>query len=171
MDELLSPLLTTLWGRRTALGVVVLMGVLILVTLIEIPFAWQKEEQMAQPAAVNFTSNNQLLTELAKLPEQHLFGQYGLTTQTSLLPVTSLQIKLIGIIHAIPAEFSRVIISEAQQPGKIYQVGDILPSSGVKIYAITQQGVILNNGGRLEKLPLQRSALQFQGMPKSLLGE
>ena len=88
--------------------------------------------------------------------------------QSAILPVTSLQIRLIGVIKSTPDTFSRVIISESNQPGKIYSVGDSLPSSGVKIYAITAEGVILDNSGRLEKLPLQRTPLMFQGMPKSL---
>lgn len=171
-DELLSPLLTTTWGRRTSLGAMILMAVLIFATFIDMIMTWRSDFNITQTAPNSMSHNNDTINETAKLialiPERHLFGKYGIVEEASLLPVTSLQIHLVGVIKANPAKLSRVIISESSAPAKVYQVGDKLPSTGVKIYAITPDGVILDNSGRLEKLPLLRTQLEFQGMPKPL---
>ena len=98
-----------------------------------------------------------------------MFGNAA-KTDTSILPITSLQLRLIGIVHAVPENKSSVMISEANQIGKVYLVGDTLPV-GVKVDAITEDGVILENAGRLEKLPLQRMPISFQRMPDKLLRE
>lgn len=172
VDELLSPLLTTTWGRRMGQGLFILMVVLTFITFIQSLMTVRSDLKLAashKKTNEDFLLANDRLTRLiSQLPQWHLFGKYGVVEQSAILPVTSLQIRLVGVIKSTPEKYSRVIISEANQPGKIYKVGDTLPSSGVRIDAITPEGVVLNNSGRLEKLPLQRTPLQFQGMPKSL---
>ena len=172
VDELLSPLLTTEWGRRTGLGVSIGMGILAIILFVHTLFTLYSDIRLAQshtqPSGNSLQTNNQLASLITQLPEWHLFGKYGVVEQSAILPVTSLQIRLIGVIKSTPEKFSRVIISEENQPGKIYSTGDTLPSTGVRIYAITQEGVVLDNSGRLEKLPLPRPPLIFQGMPKPL---
>ncbi len=172
IDELLSPLFTTTWGRRAGWGVLIIMVVLIFIAFIQALFTWYGDIALMQSHSNQNKNtaqeNDQLAKQIAQIPEWHLFGKQG---ESTILPVTSLQIHLVGVIKATPEQFSRVIISESNQPGKIYGIGDTLPSSGVKIYAITSEGVVLDNGGRLEKLPLQRTPLIFQGMPKSLESE
>jgi type II secretory pathway component PulC len=175
IDELISPLLTTIWGRRLGLGLLLVMALLMLVTFIETLVAWRGDYYLThpvrKPAPSQANATNQLNTQIAAIPGLHIFGAYGVADRSSLLPVTSLQIKLVGIIKSAPEKLSRVLISESGQPARVYQVGDALPTTGVEISAITSDGVVLDNSGRLEKLPLQRSSLQFQGMPKSVLGE
>lgn len=172
VDELLSPLLTTAWGRRTGQGLFILLVILILLALIQMVMTLRSDIKLTQSHTNqngSFLQASDRLTRLIlQLPEWHLFGKYGVVEQSAILPVTSLQIHLVGVIKSTPEKYSRVIISESNQPGKIYKVGDTLSSSGVRIDAITPEGVVLNNSGRLEKLPLQRTPLQFQGMPKSL---
>jgi len=172
VDELLSPLLSTPWGRRAGLGVLAFMGVLILITLIETVQTWHSDfkltESHPEQHERSIQAHNLLTKLIAETPEWHLFGKYGVVEQSAILPVTSLQIRFVGIVKATPEELSRVIISESNQPGKVYKVGDKLSSYGVKIYAITPEEVVLDNAGRLEKLPLPRTPLTFQGMPKSL---
>ena len=56
---------------------------------------------------------------------------------------------------------SKAYISIDGQPSKIYQVGESLPS-GVKVYDITPNEVVLENDGNLEKLPLPREQLKFK---------
>jgi general secretion pathway protein C len=174
VEELLSPLFSNPWGRRAGLFVMVLMALLTLATLIDMAFEWRSDikltQSVANPNEVKIDHASQLQKQIAQIPEWHLFGKYGVA-ESAMLPVTSLQIRLLGVIKSSPEKLSRVIISESGQPGKIYEVGDTLPSTGVKVYSITVDGVVLDNSGRLEKLPLQRMQLQFQGMPKSLLGE
>lgn len=174
VDELLSPLLTSPWGRRAGLIAAILMSLLVFATLIDMVIEWRGDIKLAQsttnPKEMKVDTTSQLQKQIEDIPSWHLFGTYGVA-ESATLPVTSLQIHLLGVIKSSPEKLSRVIISESGQPGKIYEVGDTLPSTGVKVYAITADGVVLDNSGRLEKLPLQRTQLQFQGMPKSLLGE
>lgn len=166
-DEIIAPLLTTEWGRRAGWGVMICMAVLLFVTVIETLSTWHSDFVITrtQHGPNKSISMNELTKLITKIPDEHIFGKYG---ALSGVPVTSLQLRLIGVIKSVPEKDSRVIISESGQPGKVYQVGDIL-SSGVKIYSIAPDGVILDNGGRLEKLPLRRSPLNFQGKPKALL--
>jgi len=172
IDELLSPLFTTEWGRRTGLTAAMTMSILALVIFVHTLFTFYSDIRLTQShtrhSENSLQGNNQLAYLITQLPEWHLFGKYGVVEQSAILPVTSLQIRLIGVIKSTPEKFSRVIISEENQPGKIYSTGDTLPATGVRIYAITEEGVVLNNSGRLEKLPLPRPPLIFQGMPKPL---
>ncbi len=175
IDELLSPLLTTTWGRRAGLSMLGLMMILACIAFIHMIWTFGSDIRLARLSSnqnANRSQANDILANLiAEIPQWHLFGKYGVVKQSAILPVTRLQIRLVGVIKATPDKFSRVIISESNQPGKIYEVGDTLPTSGVKVYAIAPDGVILNNAGRLEKLPLERTPLLFQGKPKSLLGD
>ncbi len=98
---------------------------------------------------------------LSDLSSTHLFGD------ASNLPITSLQLRLLGVIKSDSDENSKVIISEANQPGKVYSKGKMLPS-GVIVYDISNEGVILKNNGRFEKLPLARSPLLFQDAPRAM---
>ena len=170
IDEILSPLLTTQWGRRAGLSLLIVMTIMTLFMVIQTIITWHSDIRLTQshpnPRPIN--TNDRLASLIAQMSEWHLYGKYGVVEQSAILPVTSLQIRLIGVIKSTPEKFSRVIISESNHSGKIYKIGDKLPSSGVTIYAITPEGVILDNSGRLEKLPLQRTPLLFQGMPKSL---
>ena len=169
LDELLSPLLANHWSRPAGLGAILVAGILFCATLIHDIIAWHSDYKLTQqqPTAVDTALKNQTLEKIINLPELHLYGQYGAANQST-IPVTSLQFHLLGIIKKTPDKYSRVIISEAGGPGKVYQIGDTL-SSGVKVYAITENSIILENAGRFEKLPLTRSPLPFQGKPKSLL--
>ncbi len=172
VDELISPLLTTTWGRRLGQGILILMVMGVLITFIQTIMTLRSDIRLTQSHSNQndkfLLANDRLAKRITQLPEWHLFGKYGVVEQSAILPVTSLQIRLVGVIKSTPEKYSRVIISESNQPGKVYKVGDTLPSSGVRIDAITPEGVVLNNSGRLEKLPLPRTPLLFQGMPKSL---
>jgi type II secretory pathway component PulC len=105
-------------------------------------------------------------TLIAALPSQHIFGWQS-NEDTDFLPITNLQLHLTGVLKDANDNSSQVIISEAGQPGKIYGVGDVL-TDGIKIYGISDDGIVLEHGGRLEKLPLDRPRLQFQDKPNSL---
>lgn len=174
-DELVSPLFTTQWGRRTGALILALMLFLIVVTFFQMIWEWRSDIKLATPTETQHNDQAQAANQLAELitqiPEWHLYGKYGVLAQTEVLPVTSLQIKLVGVIKATPDSESRVIISEENGSGKVYKKGDTLPTSGVQVYGISDDGVILDNSGRLEKLPLHRRALHFKSMPQSILGE
>ena len=174
-DELVSPLFSTQWGRRSGVMLLGFMLFLIVLMFFQMIWEWRSDVKLATLTEQQNNRQAQAESQLAELinhiPEWHLYGKYGVVSKAESLPVTSLQIKLVGVIKATPDSKSRVIISEENGPGKVYQVGDTLPSSGVKINSITKDGVILENSGRLENLPLQRKPLQFKGLPQSMLGE
>lgn len=167
LDELTAPLFVTEWGRRAGIvTVVILLSLLLLLSVTSIT-QWQKDFVLSKKSsgvlAAAHTEN--VVKLIDQIPAVHVFGKAGAQG----LPITSLQLRLLGIIKAVPNKYSRVIISEKNQPGKVYQVGDIL-SSGIRVYEINDDSVVLDNGGNLETLPLERPGLEFQGKPKSLLG-
>jgi type II secretory pathway component PulC len=167
-DEIIAPLLSTEWGRRLGWGAMLSLFLLVVIALILSLYAWHEDYLLAHrpPKPISQSvSHSEVGKLIAGIPNQHIFGKYG---AVSTLPITSLQLRLVGVIKSEPEAFSRVIISEGGKPGKVYQIGDTL-TGGVKINAITPEGVVLMNGDQLEKLPLQRAPLQFQGMPKPLL--
>lgn len=167
-DELFGPLFTTEWGRRLGWGALATVVFLIILIAILSIYHWRRDYQLAHKPmkSSEIGPQNVNVDELiASIPQDHLFGYSGATES---LPITSLQLKLVGVVKAEPEKFSRVIISEGGKSGKVYRVGDTL-TGGVKINSITEDGVILENEGRFEKLPLRRAPLQFQGMPKPLL--
>lgn len=168
-SELVAPLLNTEMGKRASFGALALGSLLFLSILINNLVDWKHDFTLvhvkANTTRKTFVSDD-IQTLITGIPGSHLFGKPG--EQNAVLPITSLQLRLLGVNKSTPENFSRVIISEAGQPGKVYKVNDML-SSGVKIQAITSYEVVLENGGRLEKLPLQRMPLAFQGLPKPLM--
>lgn len=171
-NDMVLPFLTGVWGRRLCWVLLAIVCLLFLTTLIKTPLTWYSDNKLTKTQAIvtDLPHSVQGPDLIQQIPAWHLFGNAAKPTDTSILPITSLQLRLIGIVHAVPENKSSVMISEANQVGKVYLVGDMLPV-GVKVDAITEDGVILENAGRLEKLPLQRQPLSFQQMPNELLGE
>jgi type II secretory pathway component PulC len=168
-DEITAPLFTTQWGQRAAWAALISTSLLLFYSLVSTLFSWHSDFMIGKnpPAAKTTLSVDETTKLIAAIPNQHIFGG-GL--EQGPIPITSLQLRLVGVVKSVPEQESRVIISESGRPGKVYQIGDVLPS-GVKVYSIANDGVVLENGGRLEKLPLQRTPLMFQGMPKPLMPE
>lgn len=169
-DEIIAPLFTTEWGRRASWGAMICLALALLWGVLATFSTWYSDFRLIHGASREVKSSlatDEMKKLVTQIPDQHIFGQAGVLARGATLPITSLQLRLVGVVKAVPEKFSRVIISEGGKPGKVYQVGDSL-SSGVRIYAIAPDGVVLENGGRFEKLPLQRAPLLFQGMPKSL---
>jgi len=171
-DEILAPLIATDAGRRAGWFFFGLAGLLALYALVTTPLNWYADTRLANArAAVSPLEPAQDQAALnKKISDSHLFGVGPAGQKTSSMPMTSLPLRLVGVIQSVPSTISRAIISESGETGKPYQVGDNV-SGGVTIYSISNEGVILKNSGRLEKLPLQRSPLIFQGLPKKILQE
>ncbi len=149
-----------------ALGVVVL---LLVMTLWQFMQFWRESSELSEStAAVKTLSDNRstIRLEIDRIPTMHLFGQPDQPAAN--LPGTHLELQLTGIIEAVPEKFSKVTISEAGGPARVYGIGDTLSASGVRVQAIHRDSVVLDNGGRLEKLTLQRSSLQWKSKPASL---
>jgi type II secretory pathway component PulC len=170
LEELFAPLFLTARGRQLGWAMLGLAGMLLIYTLVSMLFAWHADFVISQgQTAISSHAEDVASAEttlIAGLPAAHLFGMQA-DEDTDFLPITSLQLHLTGIIKDTEDNVSKVIISEAGQPGKIYSVGDAL-TTGIKIYSISEDGIVLEHGGRLEKLPLVRAKLQFQDKPKAL---
>lgn len=113
---------------------------------------------ISQPIAAQ-DANAELISAI---PNHHLFG-HNLAANGE-VPISSLELRVTGIVKVDSKENennSKAYISISGAPSKIYQVGDSLPD-GVKVYDITADAIILENGGHLEKLPLPRDRLRFK---------
>lgn len=170
LDDILAPLFNTDWGQRLGWTLMICMLLLCVWLIVNSFITWHGDYVLTHPSNKTEVFNlptNAVTKLIAEIPEEHIFGKYN-QVESATLPITSLQLQLVGVIKSEPEKFSRVIISEGSKPGKVYQVGDEV-SPDVKVNAIASDGVILENGGRLEKLPLQRAPLLFRGPPKSFL--
>lgn len=169
VEELLEPLFVTYRGRQVGLGMVILSGILLFSAVVGAVHAWYGDLTIMQSSAGVAThvddAANAEATLIAQIPATHLFGLAA--EDDDFLPITSLQLHLTGIIKDSADHVSKVIVSEAGQPGKVFAVGDTL-TSGIKIYSINEDGIVLEHNGKLEKLPLGRQRLQFQDKPKTL---
>lgn len=150
--------------RRAMLAICATLIVFVALTLSYTIWQWHKDwllahEIPAPPPTVK--TINETAEMIAAIPNNHLFGQ---SFSNGSVPITNLQLRVIGIVkveNEINGSISKAYISISGNPGKIFQVGDRLPY-GVKVYEITPHAVILQNDGRLEKLPLPREKLQFK---------
>jgi hypothetical protein len=166
-EDMLTPIFSTEWGKRASLGALILFGFLLVVSFISMIVSMDEDFFIARTHASSVDHSADAVTAaIAQIPNEHLFGNAAISDQ-GYVPITSLQLHLVGVERSVIANQSTVIISEAGAPGKVYAIGDSLPS-GIRVYAINDGGAILDNGGHLEKLPLARSRLNFQGMPKTL---
>ncbi len=143
------------------------MSIVVLVSFTFFYSAWQWRSDwilahQTTSAVPTIAKTDDTAETIAAIPDDHLFGK--LLSKTGEVPITNLQLRVTGIVK-VDAEqsglFSKAYISISGQPSKIYQAGDSLPY-GVKVYDITPDTVILENDGRLEKLPLPRERLKFK---------
>jgi type II secretory pathway component PulC len=164
-EEMVAPLLFSERGRQVALGLLVVMAALILFTGCSMIYGWINDFNLARgkaPSAALASGVDAESRLIAQIPAQHLFG-----SNDDFLPITSLQLHLTGILSAGNKGNAKVIISQNGQVGKVYALGDAI-ASGIKINAINEDGIVLEHGGKLEKLPLPRQALDFQAAPKTM---
>jgi type II secretory pathway component PulC len=169
MEELLAPLLLTERGRKTGFALILILGCVLFLSVINVLKTWYDDFHLAKNPVANVISVNDEMDKqtqlIAEIPSTHIFGLA--TEADDFLPITSLQLRLTGIIKNTETTQSKVIVSEAGRPGVVYGMGDTL-TSGIKINAINVDGIVLEHEGRLEKLPLVRTPLQFQETPTSL---
>jgi hypothetical protein len=155
------------WKQQGALIASASLAGLVLLTLIVGLWQWYDDWQLAHqkmPAAATI-QDDVVANMIRTLPKAHLFGENLVDGN---MPITSLQLRVTGIVKATlenSQEVSKAYISMSGQPAKIYQAGDNLVN-GVKVYEITDNAVILENDGHLEKLPLPREPLVFKARDK-----
>src|SRR5579871_1472021 len=100
-DEIIAPLFTTEWGRRAGWAAMICMSLLLFWTLIATLYTWRSDfvlthGQLAVASQLN--SGDELGKLIDQIPSQHIFGQSG--AKGPALPVTSLQLRLVGVIKA-----------------------------------------------------------------------
>jgi type II secretory pathway component PulC len=167
LEELYAPIFLSERSRYAGIITFVAVGLLVTYAVLSTLFSWYGDFKtpQTQPKDAHLASMNTEAQLITELPKQHLFGQAE--GDDAFLPITSLQLRLTGILKDVGDKHSKVIIAEGEQPGKVYAVGDTL-LSGIVINAINDDGIVLEHSGRLEKLPLTREALAFQDAPKTL---
>lgn len=122
---------------------------------------------------VNTSANSDFPTRtairpIADIDTWHLFGtHFSQTLNADDLPITAMNIQLVGLMLATPARYSQVLIAIPGEAEKIYTVGDSIPG-GAKIDRITADGVILRRGGKLESLRLPIHRLAFASQPAEM---
>jgi type II secretory pathway component PulC len=166
-EELFGPIFLSERSRYAAMVAFVAVALLLMYALGSTLYGWYTDFKSPPVAAAeahndSATSEAQLITDL---PKQHLFGQAA--GDDAFLPVTSLQLRLTGIMKDPNEKRSVVIISEGGQPGKVFAIGDAI-LNGIVINSINDDGIVLEHSGRLEKLLLVRQPLTFQEAPKTL---
>jgi type II secretory pathway component PulC len=167
ISEMFAPFFLSERSRYVGMAVFAVVALLLVYTVITALSGWYGDFKTppATPADTHLASMNTELQLITDLPKQHLFG--AAEGDDAFLPITSLQLRLIGISKDTNDKFSRVIVAEGDQPGKVYAIGDSL-LSGIAINAINDDGIVLEHSGRLEKLLLTREPLSFKEAPKTL---
>ena len=167
LNRLLSILLTSEQGCRYAKICSALLIVLTLLTFVSMTTSWWADAKLASPSPGMAETLKDLSTPLTELSEvvqkAHLFGYHP--QASAAMPVTSSELHLMGIIQVGTQDegadntASKAIVSANGGVGKVYQVGAIFPN-GIKLNAIHPDSIVLDNGGHLERLPLQRKMLE-----------
>lgn len=98
--------------------------------------------------------------DIAAITALHLFGkrEAAQAVDTSKLPSTTLNVKLVGVIGSTNPDNSRALIAADGKPAKAYFKGDAL-SDGSAILDIDSRFVIIQRGEQLEKLALHASVI------------
>lgn len=93
-----------------------------------------------------------ITTPLIDVSQLHVFGMYNAAVGN--LPVATTSLKLQGtvVIKDTPSR-SQALITSLGQPTQAYHVGDVLPGN-MKITLISEDYIVIDNNGSLEKLPL-----------------
>ena len=166
VEELAAPLFKVKGGKSLGWGICAVMAFCLIMTMIHSVQEWYHDYAMVEtiPPASHVLILDDPVMLIQQIPAEHLFGGGSIAGD---IPITNLQLHLTGILKSPQEGFSRAIISMSGQAGKAYAVGDSLPL-GIVINAILADGVILENGGHIEKLPLERATLHFLKMPKRM---
>lgn len=148
--------------QRLILGTGIALSLLVAITFFSNIWQWYDDWALVHAEVKNpsvLASIEDSAKLVSSIPDEHLFGQ-----ASEDVPISSLQLRVTGIVSVQTEQngsYSKAYISIAGQPSKIYKAGDSLPY-GVTVHEITPDTVILENDGRLEKLPMPREKLQFK---------
>lgn len=158
LNELLFPLTTPTGRKLGALSMVFCVGIFLYIFIHTI-FIWHADLNLSKNSTYQYNFVKTPALSFNEILRWHLFGIN--LTSTTFVPVTNLQLQLVGIMKAANEQDSRAIISVNGQKAKIYRIKDIIISD-VKIISIYTNAILLENGGQIEKLPLNRNPLLFK---------
>lgn len=146
------PFFSSKRGEQAGAALILLLSLLILLPITQTYLLIRNNRRQINAPAVPIS-----FASIQNIPEWHLFGQ---ATDEKNIPLTTLNLQLLGVFYQ-PGHDSAVIISDAGQPGKLYKVGDGIPE-GASLVKILQYSILLNNNGRIERLPLSVKKLPLQ---------
>lgn len=113
-------------------------------------------------------SSNHHMVDVPAIINAHFFGtppQVARSENPGDAPQTSLPLVLTGIMAGDDPKYGLAILGQSAQSTKVFAVGDNLPG-GAKLQAVYSDYVMIDRGGRLEKLVLPRQ-IAAGGAPPS----
>ncbi len=149
--ELFSPLWTSVNGQRASRIALVAVAVLFTLTVLTELWSLRATGDTVDASVIVAVPHATAAQQVDNAAVGRLFGRAA-----THLPITQLQLQLTGIMQTGDGKASQAIIAQPDQPDQILHVGDSVGTTGVKLYAINQDNVVLENGGQLETLVLQR---------------
>ncbi len=119
---------------------------------------------VSEVAAASVPSVVEIANDAAK---QNIFGEPGAEPAPTVVrdrPVedTKLNLKLLGVYTAEPAESAMAIISSNGKPEAVFRVGETITGRAV-LKEVLQNEVRIDNGGRIEKLELPEAVASSGG--------
>ncbi len=162
ITQLNNPLVLQQINQRLAAVVSLLLVVACAWLLVEITWMFFPQDDQAltavqQKTQPHLNKQNQQ-NSFNKLTSANVFGvsDKAVVQKQTNVPETRLNLTLKGVLAAIPMKMASAIIAQGKN-GKedIYGIGDKLPG-GVVIKEIYPEHVVLERGGRLETLKLQK---------------
>ena len=100
--------------------------------------------------------------------QQNIFGKAGEVKKVreprtpAETPVTNLNLKLVGVYMANPADRAIAIISANNKPEEVYRVGETITGRAV-LKEVLQNEVVIDNGGRSERVKLPEQVASSGG--------
>lgn len=108
-------------------------------------------------------------TNVKKSLQYPLFGVY-LPEGDREIKLSSLNIKVVGVVFSNNPENSHVLVELADNEHKIYKVGDVLPGDA-QIKKITNNGLVIWYNNRLERINLPLDELEYNPQESPLQQE
>jgi len=119
----------------------------------------------ARPAAVHTPVVQARPLDLDVITRAQLFGAAA-PGPGEAIKGTQVPLVLTGVIAGNDAQNGLAIIGQSAQATKVYAVGDMLPG-GVRLHAVYEDRVVLDNNGQLESLALPRNLSPALAPPPS----
>ena len=151
----------TLRKQYTTIAVVV-AGLVLVAAIADVVYRfalpnWSGADSAAQPVSANQRGPAEYQVNIGSIVAAHLFGrQQQVIRRQQEAPVTRLQLRLLGVMSSPNDAYARAMIAVDGNRGEAYRVGDQIANTDAKLHEINEHLVLLDRGGRLERLELIR---------------